>query len=336
VSAARSFLIVRLGALGDIVHAIPVVAALRQAHPDARIGWLVQPRFAPLLELVDGLDQVHAIDRRHGAQVMRQVRAARYDVCFDLQGLLKSAALARVSGSARVIGFSRPLLRESAAAFAYGAHGGDGTGHIVDKNLSLLEVVGIHSRVRAFPIRVPASVVVPSTRQILRTGPEQPFALINPGAAWPNKQWPAERFGAVARRLFETHGCRSAVLWGPDEATLAAAVARASGGAASMAPQTSMIEALSLAAAASLVLSGDTGPLHLAAAVGTPVIGLFGPTPPERNGPWRGSDRVVSAHGRCACVFKRRCTASDWCMAQITVDDVMTAIQRRIDDAAWP
>ena len=133
--SAESFLVVRLGALGDVVHAIPVVAALRAAFPSARIGWLVHPRFAPLVQLVEGLDDVHTIDRRSGAGAIRELRRKPYDVCLDLQGLLKSAALARLSGARRVIGFSRPLLRESAAALAYTQTGGDGGGHVIDKNL---------------------------------------------------------------------------------------------------------------------------------------------------------------------------------------------------------
>ena len=332
-TVAPSFLIVRLGALGDIVHAIPVVSALREAFPSARIGWLVHPRFAPLLHLVEGLDRVHPLERRSGAHAIRAVRRERYDVCLDLQGLLKSAAVARFSGAKRVIGFSRSLLRESAAVLAYSETGGDATGHVIDKNLSLLVLLGITASTRRFPLRIPDTPVVPCTRQILGIGPGEPFALINPGAAWPNKRWPAERFGAAARRIRERLGLPSAVLWGPDEATLAASVARASAGAAHMAPQTTMVEMLDLARAARVVVSGDTGPLHLAAAAGTPVVGLYGPTPPGRNGPWDPRDVVVSSHDTCACVFKRQCTADTWCLERLTVDAVTDAVIARLEAA---
>ena len=325
-----SFLLVRLGALGDIVHAMPVVAALRAAHPDARIGWLVHPRFAPLLEVVAGLDAIHPLDRRSGAATLSAVRRLRYDVCLDLQGLLKSAAVARLSGARRVIGFARPWLREPAAALAYSETGGRGDGHVIAKNLSLLAMVGIDAPPIHFELRLPETPVVPCTREILGLPPDGPFAVINPGAAWPNKRWPAERFGALARQMLERHGLTSAVLWGPDEATLAAAVARASGGAALMAPQTSMVEMLTLARAARIVGSGDPGPLHLAAAAGTPVVGLYGPTPPERNGPWDPRDVTVSAHDRCACVFKRQCTAQAWCLESIPVETVIDAVTGRL------
>ena len=330
---AESFLIVRLGALGDLVHAIPVVAALRMARPSSRVGWLVHRRFVPLLERIQGLDAIHPLDRRSGARIIGDVRRARYDVCFDLQGLLKSAALARLGGARRVIGFSRPLLREPAAALAYSDTGGDGSGHVIDKNLSLLERVGISTRAHRFPLNIPGTPVVACTRQILGLGADDSFGLMNPGAAWPNKRWPADRFGNVARRLRERTGLRTAVIWGPDEATLAAAVVRASDGAAAMAPQTNMVELLALSRAARVVLSGDTGPIHLAAAVGTPVVGLYGPTPPGRNGPWQPRDRVVSAHAACQCVFKRQCTAETWCLDRVTVDEVVAALVDRLEDA---
>jgi ADP-heptose:LPS heptosyltransferase len=310
-----------------------VVAALREAYPGARIGWIVHPRFAPLLHLVEGLDHVYPLERRSGAKAIRAVRQDRYEVCIDLQGLIKSAAVARFSGAQRVIGFSRPLLRESAAALAYTESGGEGAGHVIDKNLSLLALIGVHTRARRFPLHIPETPVVPCTREILGLAGDETFALINPGAAWSNKRWPAERFGDVARHLWERQRLRSAVLWGPDEATLAASVARASTGAARMAPQTTMVEILALARAASVMVSGDTGPLHLAAAAGTPVVGVYGPTPPGRNGPWDPLDKVVSSHAACACSFKRQCTAQSWCLEQVTVDAVTEAVLSRVGAA---
>ncbi|BCS34756.1 lipopolysaccharide heptosyltransferase I [Luteitalea sp. TBR-22] len=329
-----SFLIVRLGALGDIVHAMPVVTALRAAYPAARIGWLVHPRFVPLVQTVQGLDRIHPLDRRTGTRVIAEVRRERYDVCLDLQGLLKSAAVARLSGAGRVLGFSRRWLREPAASLAYTDVGGDGSGHVVAKNLSLLALLGLAPGPPRFALAIPATPVVPCTREILRLRADDPFAVINPGAAWPNKRWPAERFGALARVLRERHGLRSAVLWGPDEATLAAAVVRASDGAAAMAPQTTMVEMLAVARAARVLISGDTGPLHLAAAAGTPVVGVFGPTPPARNGPWDPRDLVVSAHDACQCAFKRRCTATRWCLETVSVEQVAAAVAARLEAAA--
>lgn len=326
-----SVLIVRLGALGDVVHAMPVVSALRDAWPEARIGWLVREPYAGLVRLVDGVARIHVVRDAPDMAAVREMRAAGYDVCLDLQGLLKSAAYARASGAHRVIGFSREMVREATATLAYTETGGVPGGHVIDRNLSLLARLGITPAARpAVRLAVPASHVVRSS-QVLLGGADVPFALLNPGAGWPNKRWPAERFGQLADRLGTEHRLRSLVLWGPGEESLAAGVVRASEtGAAVMAPQSGIGDILALARAARLVVAGDTGPLHLAAAVGTPLVGLYGPTPPERNGPWSSQDRWVSRHDACACVFKRRCTADRWCLGLITVDEVAAVVTERL------
>lgn len=328
---APSVLIVRLGALGDVVHAMPVVSALRDAWPEARIGWLVREAYAGLVGLVDGVARIHVVRDTPDLAAVREMRSAGYDVCLDLQGLLKSAAYARASGAHRVIGFSRDLVREATAALAYTETGGVPGGHVIDRNLSLLARLGITPAARpGVRLTVPASVVVSSSHALLG-GADVPFALLNPGAGWPNKRWPAERFGHLADRLGADHGLRSLVLWGPGEESLAAEVVRASEtGAAVMAPQSAIPDVLALARAARVVVAGDTGPLHLAGAVGAPLVGLYGPTPPERNGPWSPLDRWISRHAACACVFKRRCTAKTWCLSQITVDDVAAVVAERL------
>ncbi len=330
-STSSSVLIVRLGALGDVVHAMPVVAALREAWPTADVGWLVQAPYADLVRRLDGVSQVHAVRGRLDTQALRQVRHARYDVCLDLQGLLKSALWARASGAHRVIGFSRAVAREPLASALYGETGGVASGHVIDRNLSLLPRLGIVTQGRPrVRLSVPASTSADSARTLLG-GREVPFALLNAGAGWPNKRWPATRFGELADRLLDAHGLRSLVVWGPGEASLAAAVVRASKrSAAVMAPESNILDVLALASVAQVVVAGDTGPLHLAAAVEAPLVGLYGPTPPDRNGPWAPDDLCVSRHDRCACVFKRRCTADIWCLGEVTVEDVALAVSRRL------
>jgi len=330
-----SLLIVRLGALGDVVHAMPVVAALHEAWPSLRIGWLVQAAYADLVARVRGVARVHALRGAPDLATLREVRAARYAVCLDLQGLMKSAAYARLSGAHRVIGFSRGLVRESLAVLAYHETGGSPGGHVIEKNLSLLGRLGLTPSSRPLvDLDVPSSAVVSST-QALVGGADVRFALLNPGAGWPNKRWPPERFAALADALHVAHGLRSVVLWGPGEASLAAAVVRGSGRqAAVMAPQSAMVDVLALARAAAVVVAGDTGPLHLAAAVSAPVVGLYGPTPPDRNGPWCADDLVVSRHTACTCAFKRACTAATWCLDAITVREVAEAVALRLSTAA--
>ena len=336
-------LLVRLGALGDIVHAIPAAAALRAAHPAATIDWVVDARHEDMVQLVSVIDRVITMDAPTiGAwlRVVRDLREGQYDIALDMQGLMKSALLARVSGAPRVIGFSIWHLREKSARPFYsevgvGDHpaGGGSRGpgraddHVVHKNLRLLQTLGIDSTSIEFPVRDVASVVVEEVR---REFGEAPFALLNPGAAWPNKRWPPDRFGAVAAFLREVRGMRSLVLWGPGEAPLAQAIVEASAGAATLAPPTRIADLLALSRAASLMVSGDTGPLHIAIAAGTPVVAIFGPTDPHRNGPLSPDDVAVSRYQTCECHYQRRCRESRWCLADVAAAEVVAAIQQRL------
>ncbi len=327
-------LLVRLGALGDIVHALPVAAALRERYPDARIDWLVDVRHAALLDLVPVIDRRVAVDsRRWGTALggLRAIRRDRYDVALDIQGLVKSAVFARLSGAARVVGFTRPHLREKPAAWFYSEACDPGAAiHVIDKNLSVLALFGIAERRRRFPLAVPDSAASGPVVERVRRDGAGGYALINPGAAWPNKQWPAARFGEVASALACRHALLPVVLWGPGEQALAAAVVEASGGTAMAAPPTGIGDLLALARGARLMVSGDTGPLHLAAAVGAPVVALFGPTDPARNGPWEAADISLSRFADCVCHYQRRCRRNSGCIEDIAVEDVRGAIDRRL------
>jgi heptosyltransferase-1 len=324
-------LIVRLGSLGDIVHALPAAAALRHAHPRVVIDWLVDRRNLDIVSLVPLVDRPVVLDRPTlggWVEVIRELRRVRYDVAIDLQGLMKSAVLARASGARRVLGFSIWHLRERSARPFYSETGEPTAGHVIEKNLALVRRLGADTGAWEFPL---ASTVSPALEQIRRAlAPETRFALLNPGAAWPNKRWAPDRFGRVGAFLRERFGLRSVVLWGPGEERLAGEVVSASSGAAVLAPGTSIADLVELSRAATLMIAGDTGPLHIAAAAGTPIVSLFGPTNPARNGPWVAADRILSRHDRCSCHYQRRCRRRDWCLADITVDEVTRAVEERL------
>jgi lipopolysaccharide heptosyltransferase I len=336
-----SFLIVRLGALGDIVHGLPALAALRASFPDARIDWLVDRRHLAMLELVPALTGRLSIDTRRWSgqsglgRVVKALRRARYQVAIDLQGLIKSAVLARLSGAVRIIGFDRAQAREGWAAACYTETVDPGRRtHVVDRGLALAEAAGGRRPATAeFPLRIPASAAPDAVRRALGLGASDGFSALNPGAAWPNKRWPPERFGALAATIYLRWGLRSIVLWGPGEEALAGAVSHASDGAALPAPSTTLADLAAVLRAARLVVAGDTGPLHLAAALGTPVVGLFGPTDPARNGPWAPADVTVSRSARCRCSHERRCTAAEWCLDDVAVAEVVEAVARRLADS---
>jgi heptosyltransferase-1 len=323
-------LIVRLGSLGDLVHTLPAVNAIRRAHPQAAIDWLVDAAHREFLDLVPILSSVVTLDRRTVAawwQTRGALRQRRYEAAIDFQGLLKSAVLARLSGAARVIGFDRRALREPAAAAFYTERVAvPPGGHVIEKNLALAGALGAADGPREFPLRAVRS---PALEAVRARGIDR-FALLNTGAAWPNKRWPPERFGAIAAWLQAHYGLASIALWGPGEQALAAALVAHSNGAAVLAPETGLTDLVALARAAALVVSGDTGPTHIAAAVGTPVVSLFGPTDPARNGPWRPDDASVSRYEACDCHYARVCRRSPdrWCLGKIAVDDVRAAIAR--------
>ncbi len=327
-----TFLIVRLGSLGDVIHAIPAVAALRARQPGARIDWLVDPRYTPVVQLVEGVDAALPLDPRAGVgnllRAIANLRRARYDAAVDLQGLIKSAALARGSGAQRVIGFPREHLREPLSRIFYSDTPDPGRDpHVIRKNLALMQALGVEDVRITFPLKVPRTVAADTVAA--RFGPDG-FAMINPGAAWPNKRWPPERFGVIAAEIRERIGVRSLVVWGPGEEAIAAGVVSASRGAAELAPRTTIVDLFDIARRAKLMVSGDTGPLHIAAAVGTPVVALFGPTFAERNGPWSTADVTISRAPRCSCHYERTCRLQRPCIEDIGVDEVVSAAENRV------
>jgi heptosyltransferase I len=331
------FLIVRLGSLGDVVHGIPVAAALRHEYPTSRIDWLVDPRYVELLNLVVGLDRRIGVDpravtrgpaRRRFRQTLHELRDTGYDAAIDLQGLLKSAMLARSIRAHQTIGFPRRHLREPLARLFYTDAPDPGLAtHVIYKNLALLAPLHVTDLRVRFPLEIPRTATY---AQIISRFEGRNYAIVNPGAAWPNKRWPAVRFGAVAAAIEREFGWRSLVLWGPGEQELAQAVVAGSDGAADISPPTTITDLVGLARDARLMISGDTGPLHIAGAVNTPIVALYGPTRPDRNGPWGLSDVSVSRVQQCSCVYQRKCRKSEHCIDDISVAEVISAVERRV------
>lgn len=344
-------LVVRLSALGDIVHALPVLAAIKRAMPDAHVDWLVEENYASILSIAHGLNRRIIVRARKTFATPDTVSfggwlgyrdAAKflwnqdYDVALDLQGLIKSAAWARISFANRIVGFDAPNLREPQAAFLYSetvtpgqqASGQAGQQHIIHKNLSILSAVGIKQASVELPLQPQAGAETMAA--IGAAGGAKRYIVLNPGAAWPNKRWPSDRFGALAAALRDRTGMRSLITWGPSERELADSIVRASSGAASAAPATSVSDLGVLMRDAALVVSGDTGPLHIAAAMGTPLVGLYGPTWPERNGPWDPKDVVISRANVCVCHHKRQCLRGAPCINEIALEEVIAASERRL------
>lgn len=319
------------------MHAIPVAAALRRAFPSARIDWLVSAKHRAILDLVPVIDRrlVWGTASRSPLSAIRELRRSRYDVAIDMQGLIKSAVLARVSGASRVIGFSSRYAREAPARLFYTEAVDPGRGgsldagesrHIVELNLMLLGTLGITVARPEFPFD-PVESEVARWAQAQSGGK---YALVNPGAAWSNKRWPPDRLAAVASAMRDRHGLTSVVLWGPGEESLAQAVVAAAPGAAVLSPKTTIADLVALSRGARVMVSGDTGPTHIASAVGTPLVGIYGPTRPSRNGPLSPLDVTVSRDTVCQCHHLRRCTRDRMCLLDIEVDEVLSAVAQRL------
>lgn len=299
-------LIVRLGAMGDILHSMPAVTALRRAHPAWSIGWAVEPQWTALFRAgeaspgSDGMplvDRLHVVPAKHWAKhplaaatlrdigrVRRELRDEKYDVAIDLQGAVRSAVLARWAKPRRLIGEADP--REWAARYLFHEQVATKGVHVIEQSLEVVNTVAGEP----LPFRLPLLPRDAASESYAANLPG-PLVLLSPGAGWGAKRWPAERYGEVAKRLAAA-GYAVAVNAGPREQEMAAAITSASGGTA-LALTPSLSELIALTRRAALVIAGDTGPLHLACALGRPVVGIFGPTDPARNGPYHVPFRVL-------------------------------------------
>ena len=337
-------LIVKLGAIGDVVHALPALSALRRSMPGAHIAWAVeQGAAAELLQGCRGLDELIELDMRGWRKSLMNVetqtairkamaglRKARFELSLDFQGLLKSAMVARLARVPRRIGFAREALREPASAFMLTERVTvDDSGHVINKNLKLVEHLGCDvSGEYEFPIALSDEDERFAERQIERF--DSRFAILNPGGGWPTKLWGAEGFGAIADRLWEAYSIRSVVTYGPGEENLAQSVVDHSRANAAVMLDTTLKQFFALARGAKLFIGGDTGPMHIAAAARSPIVAIFGPTESRRNGPFAQDDVVIERFDldcRVDC-YRRSCSHTS-CM-NIPLEGVWQGIEKRL------
>jgi heptosyltransferase-1 len=329
--AEPRFLLIRLGSLGDIVHALPAAAALRDASPEARIDWVVDPRWMRLLEGNADLTGVVPFDRRSAggmAGAIKKLRVAKYTCAIDFQALYKSALIGFASGAPRRIGFQSSYAREGFAALLYTERLNPRGAHKVEHNLSLVGRAGARAAAPRFPLAIFAEDEERIERELSAHGLKDYFVL-NPGGGWRSKCWPAERYGELHRKFVERHGWRGVVTFGPGEEEMARKAIEASGKAAAVALPLGLGPLLALLRRAKFVVSADTGPLHLASGLGSPVVGLFGPTDPARNGPYSTTDVVVRNLRVSETDYGRGASYSP-AMLSITVDQVFEAVERRL------
>jgi len=323
-------LIVRLSAMGDLIHGIPVLGALRQALPEAFLGWVAEGSNADLLEGHPALDRLIRVPRgwlkspQAVWSLRKELRQQRFDTTIDLQCLSKSAIAARLSGAPRRIGYAGKLGREI-SRWLNNELIDVNQQHVIDRYLGILQPLGIVDPEVRFDLSEQ-----PHDRQFalgaldrLGLSPAQ-FAIVNPGAGWKSKLWPAERYGELAQQLSAQHGLPSLAVWGPaEEMSLAEQIVAHSGGAAQLAPATSMAQLASLSRRARLFIGSDTGPLHLAVAVGTPSISLHGTSLAAETGAYGQQHRSIQAWYDNSPGKRRQ--ADNAAMRSISVQTVLTA-----------
>ncbi len=316
--------LVKLSSLGDVVHALPAAGALRARFPRARLAWIVERREAAVLRGHPALDEVVPVDTRAwrraldiramwrplaGARavgeiagVARRLRAARFDVAVDLQGLVKSGVLTAATRAPLRIGFAAARCREPLAALFTNRRVTPPASarHVVEQYLALLEPLGVADARVEFPLPGDAVAEARVDEFLAAAGlkARDRLVVLNPGAGRADKRWPADRFRELARRLVAEAAAAVLVVWGPEERGLGETIAGGTAGdRVALAPPTDLDALLAVLRRASAVVAADTGPLHLAAALGVPCVGLYGPTSAERNGPWR-QRALASPDGR--------------------------------------
>lgn len=340
-------LIVKLGSIGDVIHTLPTLAAIRKALPESEISWVVETRAAEILRdnpILDRLIEVDTKALRRGLmsgetlraprQQLRRLRASAFDLALDFQGLLKSAFIARLSGARRVFGFDSQSLREPASRFLLSQSIVTSKNlHVIRKNLTLasealrISVPSDNAELE-FPIATSSSQAAEAREAAALT--DGKYAILNPGGGWPTKLWSTERFGRLADELWSHFGLHSLITYGPGEEPLAETVLQASSSGKGRAVSLSLKGFYELAKQAQVYVGGDTGPTHLAIAAGTPIVGLFGPTEWWRNGSLRAGDicvERVDIDCRTDC-HRRAC--SKWICMDIEVDRVLQAVGRRL------
>ncbi len=341
-------LLVKLSAIGDIIHALPALALTRRDQPEATISWVAESRSAEILrgnQLIDNLIEIDTRALRGGRLaedmllgVAKQVRGLRkfdYDIAIDLQGLYKSAFIAKLSGASKRWGFAKEYLREPGSRFLLtDTVPIPERTHVVRKNL-ILTAVAIGADLTDAPIEFPI-FTSPEDREeaeaiIEQTGGD--YAILNPAGGWVTKLWHAEKYGELADSIWESFGLTPIVATGPAESELAAKVMASSRTGRAISVQPSLKAFYELARRAKVYVGGDTGPTHLAIAAGAPVVGIFGPTEWWRNGSTNEADICVGREDIACRIDCHRRTCSNWICMDISAETVAEAVGIRLSKA---
>jgi 3-deoxy-D-manno-octulosonic-acid transferase/heptosyltransferase-1 len=342
-------LIVKLSAIGDVIHTLPALNALRKRFPGAHITWLVEKAAAELIDGHPALDRIIVSNRKqwlkglrtadalnHSRNILhfiRKLRDTHYDLIIDFQGLLKSGALVGLARGTRKIGFGRGMQRDEGAYLFLNecVPAADMNRHALERNLLLLRALGIVTNDIEYhiPTGQDEQAAVADLLEKYGLDAHRRLVAVNPSTRWESKLWRRDRFAELADRIIDDFDA-AVVFTGSaaDRDLLASIITAMKHTAVNLAGRTTLKELTVLYTKCALAVTTDTGPMHLAVAAGTPVVALFGPTAPWRTGPYGAVHKVVRTELKCSPCFKRQCPTRI-CMEQISVDQVMTAIHEQ-------
>jgi heptosyltransferase-1 len=341
----KRILIVKLGSIGDVVHTLPALAALKTAFPECQVDWLVERKSSIILRNNPLLHQVIEVDTQRWRESWANpgvwgairdrfsyLRHQHYDLAMDFQGLWKSAAFSYFSGARRVIGFGKQWLREPGCRILY--HEAivvrPGIQHVIDIYNELPQRLGAPAKGYHFDFCVSQDDETYISANLSAHGVRE-FVILNPGGGWETKTWNSENFGQLHLKLREATRFQSVITWGPGEEQLVDQLVGSCREAPPVVFPTTIPQFIALARRASLFVGGDTGPMHLAAACQTPIVGVFGPTDPKRNGPFSPDDLVISHEVPCGPCYKRSCAKyGKQCLRLVTVDEVFQSVLLRL------
>ncbi|HVM75251.1 MAG TPA: glycosyltransferase family 9 protein [Candidatus Saccharimonadales bacterium] len=328
--AEARFAAVRLGSLGDIVHTFPAVAGLRESFPQASIVWLTHPRWVKLVASSGLATEIWPVDSHNLSSVrtvVGRLRAVDWDAAIDYQGLWKAAFLPFFGGVRQRIGFSSKSVREYGVPILYTDRVDAKSAHVAEQNGELSVRAGACRGIAAFSLRVNEADAAQVQADLAKQGINR-YVVLSPGGGWGSKCWPAERFGVLCERMEREMGVRCVVNYGPGERQLADAVLSSAGQTKSVVYDGELGPLMALLRNAECVVGGDTGPLHLAVALGTPVVALFGPTDPKRNGPFPPGDPVLRSAN--ASTTYSRSNETDPSLLTLSVEAVFDAVKSRL------
>jgi heptosyltransferase I len=340
---APKILILKFSALGDVVHTLPIAATIRKSLPDAYIAWMVEERFQDLLNGNPDIDQIIPIRtkvwrKNWNGQSLKEIldtvktlRQHKFDLVLDLHGLLKSGIIARLSGARTRTGFHRNNCKEKISALFTNQKSPYMAGgiHVVDMYLTLLQTaLGTIDETKNFPLQITEETDKKGAHFFNENLAQQPVIGINPGAGFESKQWELTRFAELADRISAELGYSILLTWGPGEEFKVQQIAAHMTQKNWIAPPTTILESIALYKRMALLVSCDSGPLHLAAAVGVPTVSIFGPTDPMRNGAYGVNHEAVYKMLPCSFCWKKTCPlGTKECMQQVTVDEMFQAVR---------